>query len=282
MQNIKHYDDDSFEFHKKMIEKKKVTKKDPKFKERLNALNENLEKKYETFNSHFLNNELETIKAHGYENQEKIDLLNLYSYKSKVIQELKVKITTSDAGRIINTCQNCTINEINSFDHFIPKDEFPEFVVNPKNLFPSCTKCNSLKNVNWRLNDSKLFLNLYLDVLPEQQYLFVKVNKTKNTYETKFTLRNDTTIENIFFKQIEYHYNQLLLLERFSENNDTVITGLRNSINSFMEKLPLDEIIKTILEKCEKDKKAFGYNYWKSILEIELVKTIEFLEEFKK
>jgi len=280
MRNVKFYTDSCFEYHKAIIASKNKTKDDPDYKNRVSLLNNDIENQYISFDDYFTKNELAMLSNLSYSGQNKTDLLSLYSYKSSVIQKLKTQITTSDTGRIINTCQNCTIGEINSFDHLVPKDEFPEFSVNPKNLFPSCTKCNSFKSSNWRDSGKNIFLNLYLDKLPEEQYLFVDITKSKGTFGTKFYLRNDGFIDEDLFTLIKFHYEKLFLFQRFSENNDLVITPLKNSIESYFTKLPLEEIKKVCIEISQKNQKAFGHNYWKSILEIALINDAEFMEQF--
>ena len=280
MKNIQHYTEEAFEFHKEVLESKNKTKKDPTYKERIEKLDDIIKNQFSIYDKNFSLNTLECIDNYKHTDDEKNDLLRLYSYKNTVIKSLKKKITTTAANRIINTCPNCTISEINSFDHYLPKDEFPEFVVNPKNLFPSCTLCNGYKNVVWIEDDKRLFLNLYLDTLPTEQYLFVKLIIDKDVITSIFYLQNNGDIADEIFKIIESHYNKLHLLERFSANSNEVLTSLENTITSFVGKLPLTTIKEVIIEKCIKDKIAFGHNYWKSILEIGLMNNAEYLNRF--
>ena len=97
---------------------------------------------------------------------------------------------------------------------------------------------------------------------------------------TTFYLQNNGDIPNDIFEIIETHYNKLHLLERFSSNINEVITSLENTIISFIDKLPLDEIKDSIIEKSNRDRIAFGHNYWKSVLEIELANCVEYMNRF--
>ncbi len=280
MKNLQHYTDDAFEFHKEVLESKNKTKKDLTYKERIKSLEGVIKGQFLVYDKEFAQNELEHINCYGHTGDEKSDLLRLYSYKNSVIKRLKVKITTTDANRIINTCPNCTISEINSFDHYLPQGEFPEFVVNPKNLFPSCTVCNGHKNDVWMKDDKRLFLNLYLDPLPTEQYLFVSLNINDDVVTTTFYLQNNGNIADDIFEIIKTHYNRLHLLERFSININEIITSLESTITSFIDKLPLKDVRNSIIEKSNRDRIAFGYNFWKSILEIELVNNDEYMSRF--
>jgi hypothetical protein len=281
MRNLPHYTEDTFEFYKEVLRSKNKTRKDPTYKDRIESMNDVIEGQFLVYDENFTNNTLETIDSYGHTGEEKDDLLKLYSYKSSVIKRLKTQITTTDTNRIINTCPNCTISEVNSFDHYLPKDEYPEFIVNPKNLFPSCTICNGHKKDIWIQGGKRLFLNLYLDSLPVKQYLFVNLVFEEDVVTAVFYLQNNGDIANDIFDIIETHYDKLNLLERFSVNIHEVITSVENTINSFIDKLSLEEIIDSIIEKSNLDRIAFGYNYWKSILEIELMSSDEYLSRFR-
>lgn len=280
MKNVKCYSENAFDFHKEIIKRKRNSAADPDYKTRLAALDDDIELLYKVFDEKFKTNELQALTAHGYKGENHSDLLSLYAYKNKLIQKLKIKLTTTETNRIINTCQNCTINEINSFDHFIPKSEFSEFVVNPKNLFPSCTTCNSFKLTAWRKNGKRIFLNLYIDTLPQVQYLFVNIKVKSEKIETTFYVENRSGIDSDLFTLIDTHYNKLELCPRFSGNNDSVITPLKNTIESFVGKLQTSQIKKSVLETSKKNMLAFGNNYWKSVLEIALVNDKDFMQMF--
>ena len=271
MKNINSYQLNSFEFHENAISSKKLTKADKDIRIRLTAMNGQIESLYKTYKMNFDTNSLEHLNAHGYCDNEKKDLLNLYSYKSKIIQAFKTGITTSSTNRIINTCQNCTIGEVSSFDHLLPKEEFAEFVINPLNLFPCCSVCNSSKGRYWRENGERLYLNLYLDDLPKLQYLFVNIGYVDNTFTTEFYLDNRNGVEPVLFALIERHYTRLKLLKRFSDNNDLVVPTLQNKISTYIGKLPLQDIVDTTIEQIQLNRDLFGYNYWQSILELELI-----------
>lgn len=72
----------------------------------------------------------------------------------------------------MDTCQYCTLNSVNTLDHIIPKENYPEYAVHPKNLFPACSQCNSKKSNKWLDNNNNFeFINLYSHDLPNLQYL---------------------------------------------------------------------------------------------------------------
>jgi hypothetical protein len=278
MKNLNFYPLDSFEFHKKAIAAKKVTKVDADIRTRLTALNGSIETLYKAYEVNFNANTLQELNAHGYIDNEKSDLLSLYSFKSKIVQTFKAGITTTATNRIVNTCQNCTIGEVSSFDHVLPKEEFAEFVINPLNLFPSCSVCNSAKGKYWLENGERLYLNLYLDNLPDLQYLFVNIDFSDGVFTTEFYLDNPNGIDASLFSLIKRHYTRLKLPQRFSDNNDAVIPTLQNKIKPYIGKLNLQMIIDTTIEQSQLNRDLYGFNYWQSVLELELLKNQDFLD----
>lgn len=277
MKNLNPYQDNAFNFHKSIIASKKATQSNPEMRNRLTSLNGRIEELYESYKIGFDINTLELLQPHGYVDSNKTDLLSLYSFKSSIIQRFKNGITTTATNRVINTCPNCTIGEVSSFDHILPKEEFAEFVVNPLNLFPCCSVCNSTKGKYWVRNGQRIYLNLYLDILPDLQYLFVNISFVDNTFETDFKVQNLNGIDPILFSIIESHYDGLHLTKRFSDYNDKVIPKFQNYLKPFIYKLSLQEIIETAKETIELNRKQFGFNYWQSILELELLKNPDFI-----
>jgi hypothetical protein len=105
----------------------------------------------------------------------------------------------------------------------LPRSLFGEFIVNPKNLFPSCGECNGHKLAN---PSSSEFLNLYLDQLPSKQYLFVDIEIDGRDMETTFYCDNRNKICDALFNTISNHYDKMHLFQRFTDNNDLVISPL--------------------------------------------------------
>lgn len=281
MKNISYYKDDTFEFHKKVISSKNNTKKDPLYKSSISSLNTSIKSKFISYETNFNLNTLELLTPHGFIGPNKERLLKLYSYKNSVISQLKQTLTTDEHNRIFNTCQNCTINEVNSLDHVLPKEEFSEFVVNPLNLFPSCTYCNSLKGTAWKDNNKRMFLNLYLDTLPSIQYLFVDIEVHGSDILLTYMVENkDDQIDEELFKIISSHYKRLQLCKRFKNSSYSVVSELDLMIKNYLTKLDLETIKEIIISQCQDEQNAFGFNYWKTILKLTLIYHDDFMKMY--
>lgn len=281
MKNLKEYDLSTFDFHKEIVKSKRKSSDDSNYKTRVKGYNSTIQTLYNNFDLSFSTNSLEKMSAHNFNAVEKATLLKLYSYKQKRFQKLKVKLTTDENNIQSSVCQNCTIGEVNSFDHYIPKDEFPEFVVNPKNLIPSCTKCNGYKSTIWRNNNVKVFLNLYLDLLPLEQYLFVDISYPQGDMALKFRVRNIHNIDSNLFDLIKTHYDKLYLCQRFEENSDVIVSELKVTITNNIKRLNIKTALEVINEDQKEYKAIYGNNYWKSLLKLALLNDKKFISNFQ-
>lgn len=278
MLNLTHHNDNAIDFLENVIARRRPSTNDPDYIARVRVLQPGVNPHFTNYDTLFGADNLQSLTPAGYLNQDKEDLLELYKYKSAIMQRLKSGVTTVAIQRIISTCQNCTISEVNSFDHSIPKNEFPEFSVHPKNLFPSCTRCNGHKSVIWRNNGSRLFLNLYLDQLPNTPYLFVAVTINGLDIDVTFTVNNPHNINTALYNKIKYHFDHLLLCKRFKENIDSVVTPLISAISASRRYLTMAEAVQIAMDTSNKNRTAFGFNYWKSVLEQELLANAQFLQ----
>ncbi len=278
MRNLNVFNGSASDFLDEVIASKRNSPKDPDYKQRINLLSPNIKVLYGNYDAaHNANNHVSLI-SNGYVNQEKVDLLKLYTSDNSRLVKLKNSVTTVLDNRAMNTCQYCTIEAVGSLDHIVPKDEFPEFSVNPKNLLPACTTCNSHKSKNWKENDKTIFLNLYTDILPSDQYLFVDLVITANNIQPTFELRNVNNINPDFFELLENHYSRLHLPQRFKKESHKIISEFTNLISAVSEHLDKNQIKQSVLTKINEDKAVFGNNYYKSILEEALINNQLYLD----
>jgi hypothetical protein len=282
MKNLIPYRDDCFAVHKLAVDKKHPSE----LKSRLLLLNGEVEKEYKVFKEKFEINKLNVLVPNSTLLLSKDDLFTLYNYQNSVMKAFRETLRKLQIRTVITTCQNCTIDTANTFDHILPKAKYPEFVVNPINLLPCCSICNSYKLDSFGNNTTtkQKFLNLYLDELPTLQYLFVDVFlDPSNDIDFKFELRNvDNQIDAETFELLSSHYFNLRLFERMKFKSIEYISEMENRIFSFSKRLSIEDIIFDLIESANSDKMAYGNNHWKCVLEIALLESTDFIEKVKK
>ena len=262
MKKVDHYIDDAFEFHKTVVS----SKRDEHVKTLLSANEAILKDAFDNYDFHFNGDSLIEIESLNLSHELKKALLSLYRYDATAFRNLKNSLTTVN-GRVVVMCPMCTIDTIGSFDHILPKEEYAEFVDHPKNLIPCCTTCNSKKNRYWKENGTFLFLNLYLDDIPEQQYLFLSVTQTESWPILNFSVKNENDIDEPIFNRISSHYSRLDLCRRFEEASGQYLSEIQDSIRSLKDMGHTDDMIQILLNRMRENLQLReGPNFWKVVL----------------
>ena len=277
MKKLVHFPDSCIDFFREAIDQKQ----DSALKIRLKLLEPTINMEYDNYEAEFRNKTIEKLMPNGFFNLYKDDLLSLYSYQSYVIRALRNRLSSLQAATIRNTCQNCTLIPVQSMDHILPKDRYPEFCINPLNLFPSCQTCNGHKSRSWTKSGKRLFLNLFLDDLPDEQYLFVDVTHRKDGIDFKFYLKLSKEIDKGLASLIDSHYSLLHLPERMRLSASSYFAEFRNTLVAARKRLTNKEVVEMVFEKTVDDKVCYGTNYWKSALEEALVNDATFLSLLK-
>ena len=280
MINLNPFQDSSTEFLNEVVSSKKKRKDEthPFYKDRIVALSEMMLPAYQLYDAAFLQNNLHTVSASiTFTSDQKSDVLNLYNYNSKPFTKLKNKIISRPNNYEVHTCQYCTINSINTLDHIIPKENYPEFVVHPKNLFPACSQCNSYKSTRWMTDGVFEFLNPYLHYLPTEQFLFVNINYVNDTFDVNFRLDNSNNlIPSYLFNVIQNHYRNLHLLERFKDVSYKIISEFDNSIQGSLTTQNLNNALDSARASIPFNQATFGLNQFENVLKLELCNGVAF------
>lgn len=205
-------------------------------------------------------------------------LIGLYQFRQKIFSDLFVSLTTTVDDKCDKLCPFCTLTDCSQLDHYIPKSLFPEFSANPLNLIQCCSICNQKKLDRWLNGGQPIFLNLYLDDIPQVQYLFVDININNGIPRLRFYLQNSAAIDPVLFSRIESHYEALDLCKRFAERADSVISEIHRHYNSAKEfNVKFSQFIGMLTTQSKEEQKVFGFNYWKSILVLEYCGNPNFL-----
>jgi len=283
MRNIKIKDDKTtIEFLDEVISSKRNRNTNDIFdsyRDRIKVLRPYFTVPFDQFELYHTNNNLENITSikNTFNLNQIADIKDLYNPKNSKILNFKKKLKIDDDFYADTNCQYCTISSGNTLDHILLQNDFPEFVVNHKNLLPICGECNSTKN-RFFLNDEgeRIFLNLYTDILPQQQYLFVNINFNNNIVSVDFSLNNKNMIDINLYNLIHRHFTALNLLKRFKEQSVLIIKEFQNSITPLLEVIDDQQIVQITTNKINSNKKLLGNNHYKNILEQALIQHSNF------
>lgn len=252
MHNLVPYTGNAFSLYQEAV----ARKEDGESKDRLLASEATVQAFYEEFDQHFPDNTLRVIAPRRVRKPLKDDLFDMYGFDAAIVKEVKSWLKTHNPVTVYGVCQHCGIVPFDTMDHILPHQQYAEYAVHARNLIPCCTDCNRRKN-------EREILNLYIDALPNVEYLFMDVKANGDTIDLTFRLDNpQALVPQALFDRITSHYSKLELFDRMKTIANTRITGFLTHIKRTYEKKGKQAVINEVIEDIEDLRRAYGYNYW--------------------
>ena len=272
MHNITPYSENAFALYKEAVDRKD----DGESKNRLVAVEKTVEALYKEFDEHFPDNSLRLIPSDRIKKPLRDDLFDMYSYEAAIVKKVKKWLQQHNSVTVYGVCQHCGIVPFDTMDHILPHQRYAEYSVHARNLIPCCTDCNRRKN-------EREILNLYVDVLPDVEYLFMDVKANGDTIDLSFRLDNSQGfVQPDLFRKIAAHYAKLELFDRMKTIATTRISGFLTQIKRSYVKYGKQEVIDEINEDVEDLRQAYGYNYWEVAFQKGLVNSPVFWDYYEQ
>lgn len=207
------------------------------------------------------------------------------SFKKKMKTSVLKKVYEECGG----VCPYCGDGRIEEVDHYVPKEDYPEFTLYPNNLIPLCNKCNKKKGSKFiDFQNKRQFINFYYDNIDSVEFLSVDISfnsldiikSTKVKYVADYSKIADEYLRKI----VQNHYGNLELLRKY---NEAAIYEISELIAVLQEQPIRDKndirIMADgwILGKRNNQMKKTGKNDWKYLL-YEKLYTIDYVDELIK
>ena len=271
MKNLNHVPGNSFDAFEGAVNRKY----NGQDKNLLIAAFPQIRQKFDVYDENFANNNLEALHQDGFHVPINAQLKSLYDFGNAAIRSFRTVFESLQSKTVRYTCQYCSMESTEAIDHYVSQAEFPEYVIHPKNLIPSCSRCNGYKGQRWRVDGTRNFINLYLDILPEEPYLFLNVFADQdNAIDFSFELDNLIDIDDAKWSLISNHFKDLHLRERMRRKAIAEFTEFRNRVRMQMENGgSREEVTEVTLQTCNANRIAYGANYWRAVLEEGLVRS---------
>lgn len=234
----------------------------------LNSEKLRIDTRFDEYTSKFTALELVQISDSPYPKGRE-ELISCYNSGGKNLKDLKDKIRSKQTQFDNEKCMYCRIKDNDTFDHYLPKDIFPEFSPLALNLIPCCNTCNKKKSEYWKENNERGIINFYLDDIPNEQFLFAGIlidKKNNQNIKVRFFIKNVNNIPTALYSTIDKHYCKLGLLKRYDSASNSAISELKRTLNTFGKELSLKSKKNALVELSEQLSIDYGVNYWKAIL----------------
>ena len=143
-------------------------------------------------------------------------LVNYYEQPPAELNKLVLSRRTEHGLLDCPFCGNP--KEPDTLDHFIPKDEWPEFSINPNNLVPQCRGCAPTKSSKYYcdVDEVAIYLHpMYTDLLSKFRFK-IAVGFSELTQKVSFTLTlsKPRSIDSSSTARVTRHFKQLGLQKR--------------------------------------------------------------------
>ncbi|ADM08203.1 hypothetical protein PB2503_00612 [Parvularcula bermudensis HTCC2503] len=180
---------------------------------------------------------------------------------------------------IVARCPFCGIGETSTLDHYLPKEEYPEFSVFPNNLVPSCSVCNTHKRV--LIVDEgtsvRMFLHPCYDSIPDENFLSVRVRMEADALILSYGLRQPIGMALVVFQRLRTHFSELKLANRYRRMAFEHLGGQYRSLRrTYGPNKNPKRVAEQLIEGAGDFEDRFGPNYWLARLYRALAADAEF------
>ena len=116
-------------------------------------------------------------------------------------------------------CVFCSVTAVDSLDHLLPREVYPEFSVLALNLVPACSRCNRIKDRECFRATGNNLMHPYFTEMPAEPLLFVEIRIRQDAITCHYFLRRDTGIDEEAFSTIENLFGILQLAELYGTHS---------------------------------------------------------------
>lgn len=272
MHNLKPYSGDAFALYEEAVNRKE----DGEAKDRLVKAKDAVQAYYSEYDKHFSALTLRSIAPRRVAEPLYKDLYDMYGFEAGIVKKVKKWLKENNPVTVYAICQFCGLKQFDTMDHILPHKQYAEYSVHARNLIPCCTDCNRKKN-------EREVLNLYTDILPAVEYLFMDVKPNVDTIDFTFRLDNSKNmVPASLFSKICDHYGKLGLLDKMRTQAATQLTRFVLQINSQYTRYGKDAVVEAVNEEIDGLRVAYGYNFWEVAFKKGLVNSPVFWDYYSK
>ncbi|WP_055128229.1 HNH endonuclease [Pseudomonas mediterranea] len=178
-------------------------------------------------------------------------------------------------------CPFCGISESSTLDHYLPKEQYPEYSVFPSNLVPSCAVCNTRKRD--RILDEgtnvRMFLHPCYDSIPNLEFLTVNTRMEADALILSYRLTRPTGMALRTFQHLRSHFKELNLADRYRRMGLEHLGGQYPALHrAYGLGEDAERVAEKLIEGAQDFEEVSGPNYWLAKLYRALASNIDFCD----
>lgn len=185
--------------------------------ESLKLIEADLLTEYQNYDNLIINHQNELNESEFIDNK---DLMK--DFYENAPKRLKIKIVDRRNNHGLLECPFCGNPQIpDTLDHFIPKDDWPEYAIYPNNLVPQCRGCAPIKGKKYYSSDLEraIFIHpIYSDILSKFSFkIEVNFDIQTKSYDFSLKIKKPVTIDIESLNRVVEHLKTLKLTQRVNE-----------------------------------------------------------------
>lgn len=200
---------------------------------------------------------LELIKKHRFGQDISKELKNCYDQMPAGIKK-EVDVFHQKLLSEAKICPYCLISEPDSCDHYLPKEDFPEFSFFIYNLIPCCSNCNRRKGVKLSDNGKRLFINPIFDDVDSG---FIDVEISLDELTVSFYSK-----DGLGLFTPNSHVKNLDLIRRFNDQGVSVLSRVLGYIEETPSLKSLDIFKEEMARQFRISRKVYGDNHYETLI----------------
>ncbi|WP_394136815.1 HNH endonuclease [Cytobacillus oceanisediminis] len=224
----------------------------------------------------------QVVPYKGFTIEEKEALVHCYTGNTKLVREVREDIINNQNIHYRTKCGYCGLGDTNYLDHYLPKDDFPEYAIHIHNLVPCCSYCNEKKS-NLFLDETGLrkVFNPYFEEVGEQPIINCTLECLDTTIRSHLTIRKD--IDNQVWIN---HLSTLDIIKRYKSELPRVLCTIMFDLIANFEEANRDfkgskRVLNRNLSEVEKIQ---GYNsleaiVYRAYLEVDQLFDVEYIRK---
>lgn len=161
-------------------------------------------------------------------------------------------------------CPLCSVRDVDTLDHYLPKSKYPKYSVVPLNLVPACTPCNTGKRISFPKNDVEQTFHPYYDNVENESWIRADVLRT-NPIGFNFYVQCPNHWSQILKDRARNHFNSFGLNELFTSHANEELRGSKLQLQKLYSLNPI-LLSDHLNDAYDSRRNALGINSWQSIM----------------
>ena len=181
----------------------------------------------------------------------------LYDLYGQTYKDQKLYYIRKELFRDTNKCPYCSINQVDTLDHYMAESEYKELAVCRLNLVPMCWTCNSKK----RAGNVSDFVHPYYSGLPTGVQFFVCHTNVDDNDNLSWNFGFDSSVlEESLYDTLKKQVSKTDVLSRIRAESSTFVS------DNFANGYDCDEALASYIEYLMESYKQYGQNDWRNAL----------------